>query len=1149
MGDSLPAAPVSTAVVTPQRTYTILRPLGEGGMGRVLLVQDPDRPEPVALKLLQASLISETRVAGFKREFALLAELHHPHVCRVYDFGYATSHHQHFFTAEYVAGEELYRAMRQAPLEEIERVILQLLSALDCIHGAGLIHFDIKGANILVSRRRGLPHATLVDFGVTSPMHQPLTEIGGTLRYMAPEILWPNPPIDPRIDCYSFGVVCYRMLTGCYPNEVHTLEEARAWHARERPDFGALRRKGVPDYLAQFTQRLLATNPNDRFSSAAVALSFLALHLGRTELLQAKTGQLPEGPMIGREGALTTLTNAIERVAERRRGAATQGTEEHPQAYYVAGARGFGKSRLLKELKYTAQLKECATWLIDAEREGTELCRLLAEPVTAPTCYLVDNLDRAAPEVQRVVGEIVGLLYAGTLAHRAPPLVLIASFTPDAGAIPRGMGTPILELDALSQGEVRAYLAQVVGGRNDFEAFAEAIWNFSQGVPLLMTEAARRYIEEPGKIPRTIEELYRDQVRKLAPESRRLLELIAFCDRPMAEEELAVLADPAGLHTLNRLTAAGLVRRRREDDRLIAATGALTQTLMAEVSAEHRRAMADRVVDWLAQASDFRPATAAAYAPDLSDPQRAAKILEDAANEAEARGESEKSAALLTALLSRLSECDPMGATTLTVQRRIATARLYQGKYHLCEEMLHQIAARRGAPAIEDLKLLGLVKRAQRRPAEARVFYEQALAALPPDPSNPQYLYFLNERAQTFLEEGVAQQAAELYTQSQAMARQLPAAKRHLVPNNNLGMALARLGKFDEAVRFYREKLRQFGGQKRLASSIYGQLGAVYLQAGTSAEALEAFEQAWQLSVESGDQHSALPLLENLINVLQKQGAYSAALRHAERSLQMRAAGAPEIDVARSLLTVANLYLNLGLHDLTARYLIQAMRLARRHGNYELLGWTHITFGYLHKELGRWMEALNEFEETIAIGESRQDTPLIRWGCYGAVDVLVDNGEVEEAMPYWQQLTTHMHGEVDREFRTRHAVLMHKLDILREPHPGDAIGTALQTLAAECVTHGWRDLEWEVAYLSGVYHHKRDEAEAALAHFGRAQELITAMADHLGEEYRESFLAVRSRARVQADFESLTRAHRQPGVASGGATATSITGESIVKKK
>lgn len=1117
---------MSQTIVTPTTTYSILRQLGEGGMGEVLLVESPRQPEPVALKFLQAQWTADNRIDGFKREFALLSELHHPHLCRVYDFEYANSHRQYFFTTEFVQGQELYRAMRNAPLEECEDVIMQLLSALDFLHSIGLVHFDVKGENVLVRRAAdGQWDSKLVDFGVTSPMDKELTEIAGTLHYIAPELLLPDPKADGRCDLYSFGVMCYHLFAGHFPYHFESFEDVWRWH-RQNPhiDLEPLRQRGVPDHLCQMIERLLKPRPSERFSSAAVVLNFLALHSGKTHHDQPilQRAQLAEGPFVGRSGLMTTIKNALQGAVRRK----TNTQENIPRAFTIEGHDGMGKTRFLQELKYTAQLSDYSVRLIDAQTQGQSwdgFCVALG--VTAdtadalqsavfktaqerPLCIEVDNLHMAIPSVQQFIYGLMGALYAAAISHTAPPVIIVATTIHNNALV----GSMTVEMQPLSMAEIESYLQQLLGAPDDLADFLKSVWEFSGGVPLLMVEAARSY-HQGNALPTSIEELYAEQLQALSPQALEILQLLAFAVLPMPESVIQDIVGSSITADLNIMIQARLMQYDSQTGYYSLITGALAAVIRNGLSDDLRQKFSDPLITWVNASPNTSVLVAADYAPHAKNKDMGCRILEQAAEIAERSGKALQAIPYLEQL-AQLRRTQGMIGETIAAERRCATLLLYQGRYDDCEQKIAHIVTHTGTAQVDELKLLGLIQRVRRKPEDAGKYYDQALAMISPDPTDPTYLFLKNERGQAYLETGDVARAIPILMQSHREAKALPFEKQRKVTNNNLGAALARSGQFPEATAFYQEKLRIFQNDKRLQGSIYSQLAAIQVRTGLIDDAIQSFESAWRLSTETGDMHSGKLILENIISLLQKKSAYSAALTYAKKNLELKSLGATDQDMGRSLMTLATLYLNLGLPDLAARHLIQAMRIVRRCRDYQLLGWIHINFGYLYKDLGRLMESVNAFEETIFIAEEHHDDDLIRWGRYGAADVFVDHGELEEAKQLFAQLEPMMKDVQDPEFRTRVDILRQRMITMKTPVPEEATAKALMALSAECETQGWLELNWEVEYLLGTLYQKRDEFDQAKQHLHKAKTIILKLADMLSEEYRDGFLKHRVRARV-----------------------------------
>ena len=192
---------------------------GRGSMATVYRATDGEGRE-LALKVLAAALTADDEFRyRFEREARAVAAIRHPHIVRVYGGG---AHHGRLYvTMRYVVGDDLARRLSAAPLAigQAAELVSQVAAALDAAHALGIVHRDVKPANVLLE---GQPaHAYLTDFGLMKDIRSttPMTIAGtfiGTCDYAAPEQLL-GLPVDGRADVYALGCMLYEMLTGEVP--------------------------------------------------------------------------------------------------------------------------------------------------------------------------------------------------------------------------------------------------------------------------------------------------------------------------------------------------------------------------------------------------------------------------------------------------------------------------------------------------------------------------------------------------------------------------------------------------------------------------------------------------------------------------------------------------------------------------------------------------------------------------------------------------------------------------------------------------------------------------------------------------------------------------------------------------------------------
>jgi Protein kinase domain len=254
--------------------YRIERRLGRGGMGILYLAVEPGLERRVALKLIAPEAAADEVFARrFAEESRIAASIEHPNVVPIYAAGEERG--VPFIALRYVAGSDLGRRIaREGRLtpDAAAALIAQVGNGLDAIHAAGLVHRDVKPANVLLSGEPGSEHAYITDFGVARNVatESGLTQTGrfvGTLDYVAPEQI-SGQAIDARVDVYALGCLLFKLLTGevPFPREG---EAARLYaHLNDPPPAPSLYAPAVPMAIDDIVARAMAKSAEDRFPSA-----------------------------------------------------------------------------------------------------------------------------------------------------------------------------------------------------------------------------------------------------------------------------------------------------------------------------------------------------------------------------------------------------------------------------------------------------------------------------------------------------------------------------------------------------------------------------------------------------------------------------------------------------------------------------------------------------------------------------------------------------------------------------------------------------------------------------------------------------------------------------------------------------------------
>ena len=269
--------------------YRVERELGRGGMATVYLADDIRHQRKVALKVLREEVASSVGAARFLREIAIAAQLQHPHILPLHDSGEVRPAHPErgevpsllYYVMPYVEGESLReRVAREGalPVNEVVRLLVEIVDALVAAHAHGVVHRDMKPDNVMLSGR----HALVTDFGVAKAVSDAtgsatVTTTGialGTPAYMSPEQATADPGVDHRADIYAVGVIAYELLSGRPPFE-GSARQVLAAHVTQAPEPFGRRRPGLSPVLEQLVMRCLAKNPAERWQRSDELLAAL----------------------------------------------------------------------------------------------------------------------------------------------------------------------------------------------------------------------------------------------------------------------------------------------------------------------------------------------------------------------------------------------------------------------------------------------------------------------------------------------------------------------------------------------------------------------------------------------------------------------------------------------------------------------------------------------------------------------------------------------------------------------------------------------------------------------------------------------------------------------------------------------------------
>ena len=255
-----------------------MQEIGRGANGMVYRARHSLLRRPVAIKLLSPDMTTDATTARFEHEVQMTSQLTHPNTVAIYDYG-RTPEGLFYFAMEYLGGidlDQLARRFGAQPEGRVIHILRQVCGSLSEAHHTGLIHRDVKPANIVLTRRGGVcDFVKVLDFGLVKAVHVGPADsvishaVVGTPHFMAPEAVEQPESVGPLSDLYSLGAVGYWLLTGKTLFDNDTVEGLLVRQVRQLP-LSPCQRLGSPVSadLAELLMQCLAKSPEQRPPSA-----------------------------------------------------------------------------------------------------------------------------------------------------------------------------------------------------------------------------------------------------------------------------------------------------------------------------------------------------------------------------------------------------------------------------------------------------------------------------------------------------------------------------------------------------------------------------------------------------------------------------------------------------------------------------------------------------------------------------------------------------------------------------------------------------------------------------------------------------------------------------------------------------------------
>lgn len=902
--------------------YSVARLIGRGASGEVYAVVDQEEAgrqkkgaeggegKGIVLRALKYMTLGPefaSAIEHFKSEFDTMTHLNHPHIAKVYDFGWDDDLKFHFFTSELIDGFDFVTSAMRLDIEQVEELLIQSLRALEYLHGHNIFHFDIKPHNILVQDASGpSPSVKVIDFGMASAC--PPNKIIGTPSYIAPEIITRNNP-DGRADLYSLGVVAYYTLTGLNPFKDTDKDKALRNQLTHTPLPPRELNSSIPEYLSSIIMKLLEKDPGHRYATPSDVIHDINFRSPRFYAIETPDTLLSyvpwKGPFVGRKEHISVYREWLKSVEEA-------GPES--KLFWIRGDMGTGKSRFAEECKNIAQLLGINT-LSSADVDYKFLYKL--EKAKPPSVIIIDNFDKFLEQGDRdkiefLQKHIHETSLAITSSDKEGPNEQIRKFFIDTDIhLVKG-----IELDNLSFKEVAEYICTITGLSVAPHWLLRRLYAFTGGNPMFLTETMKQMIsrgllfDSAGRwkettledlgvdfsqldVPDAVRELIKERLGKLPCPEREIASILSACRGPLTKDALLEITvqviDPA----LDGLVQKNILAHNSRTDQYSFRDVITKRAAYLSLPLEDRRNYHDRIAQHL-RSSEAKGEDITYHLQRGADDNVARKeLLKEILMEGKEAALSWNVGEFLGRFGSGLDQ-DVFDATIRKAERLAASRRLKEAE-DTYNELLNKLLADPVTPQWQfktHISLASLLKREHKKErkldeALAHIKKAKKLARQLNDPTAS--IIVENQLAGIDLQLGNHDYAIQQYIENLKKTKKLSKEEKQRITNNDLGHAYFQNGKNKDAVKILNNDVKFFsetGDKRHLCRALYT-LGEAYRQLHKYDKAENIFNDIINKAKEINDIDRLCRAYNGMGSVLDDRGNFSDSVGYYERAFDL----------------------------------------------------------------------------------------------------------------------------------------------------------------------------------------------------------------------------------------------------------------------